>query len=372
MSLLGKIRWPKLKSPLTRTGGSRREHVNNVRNKPNVNEEYMEAFRTKSYTEMWSKVQVFERPSPSYIHLSDYLLEPRQEILVEIIKNSDFHHLLIDYFEASSEASKICGFLLQSIDQTRANYCIIQRVLNLSRRVPNYENYTDDQCQIIFRELASFAKLDNPLSRSSPVQFLLIHDKYGLMLDQFIFTRKKMVKRAKVIDLCKKSAGLSLIIACSAIAIATLVLTVHTGIGIVAAAGIFTCSLAFFKQRMKSARGKLKTRKLSRHIAQLDAAAKGVYILDRDFDMISRLVMRLDDEMEHRKSIARMCVRKKKRQILKEVVREFQTHECCFLEQLGELEKHIYLCFLNINRARSLVIQEMIVARSIKLSRVIP
>ncbi|KAF8410390.1 hypothetical protein HHK36_002918 [Tetracentron sinense] len=367
-----KIMWPKLKSSLTRTGGSRRELGNNVRNKLNLNEEYMEAFRTKSFTEIWSRVQGQLRsksnerlsslsPFPSYIHLYDYLLEPRQEILVEMIKSSNLHQLLIDYFQGSLEAFRTCGFLLQTIDQTRDNYCIIQRVIKLTRMVPNCGNYTDDQCRIISGELASFAKLDNPLSNSSPLQFRLLHDRYGLMLDQLTLKRTRVERRAKMVRLCKKTAGLSLVITCGTIVVAMLVLAVHTTVGIVAAPGLVACSLAFFKKRIKSARGKLKTSTLTRYSAQLDAAAKGVYILNRDFDTMSRLVMRLYDEIEHIKIIARMCARSKKKQMLKEVVREFQNHECCFLEQLGELEEHIYLCFLTINRARRLVIQETII-----------
>ncbi|KAL0391871.1 UNVERIFIED_CONTAM: hypothetical protein Sradi_2409900 [Sesamum radiatum] len=80
-----------------------------------------------------------------------------------------------------------------------------------------------------------------------------------------------------------------------------------------------------------------------------------------DFDTMSRLVRRLHDEMEHRKFVAEICVRKGKNEMLKEVIeREFQMHERCFLEQLEELEKQICLCFLDINRSRRLLVREMV------------
>ncbi|KAL0438383.1 UNVERIFIED_CONTAM: hypothetical protein Slati_2321300 [Sesamum latifolium] len=94
--------------------------------------------------------------------------------------------------------------------------------------------------------------------------------------------------------------------------------------------------------------------------AQLDLAARGVYILVNDFDTMSRLVQRLHDEMEHRKFVADICVRKGKNEMLKEVVKEFQMHETWFMEQLEELEKQIYLCFLDINRSRRLVVEQMV------------
>ncbi|XP_010257866.2 PREDICTED: UPF0496 protein At1g20180 [Nelumbo nucifera] len=370
--------WPKLKSSLRKGGSpSPRQQVGScVGNKLSVNEEYMEAFRTKSYIDIWSKVQdqlrtcttsEVEKSSPlspfqSYARLSDFLLEPRQEILIELIENSHLHHLLIDYFDGSLEACRICELLLHRINQTRNNYCIIQRIMNLTKTLPaEYCDYTDDQCRIIFRELDSFATLDNPLSDTSPVQFRLLHERYGLMLKQLTLKRRRIIRRGRLIRLSKNGAGLSLVIACGALAVATLVLAVHTLIGIVAAPGILTFSVAFMKKKLKSARIGLKTSKLARLEAQLDAAAKGVFILNRDFDTISRLVVRLHDEIEHGKAIARMCLRSQKRQILEVVVKDFETHESCFLEQLGELEEHVYLSFLTINRARRLVIQEIMV-----------
>lgn len=71
---------------------------------------------------------------------------------------------------------------------------------------------------------------------------------------------------------------------------------------------------------------------------------------------------RLFDEVEHRKALADMCVRNKKPELLKEVVKEFHTHDLCYLEQLEELEQHIYLCFHTINRSRKLVMDEIMVA----------
>jgi hypothetical protein len=40
-------------------------------------------------------------------------------------------------------------------------------------------------------------------------------------------------------------------------------------------------------------------------------------------------------------------------------VREFIKSENGFRQQVEELEEHVYLCLLTINRARGLVIKEM-------------
>ncbi|KAJ4964217.1 hypothetical protein NE237_024156 [Protea cynaroides] len=331
---------PKLKSSITGTGGcgSSKGHVNNVHNKLNINEEYMEAFRTKSYMEICSNVQghlrrtsttkeeIFSSPLPSYTHLCDHLQEPQQEILSDMIKNCSGHCLrrcLVDYFDCSLEACKICGFLLQNVDQTRTLYSKIQKIIHLSN--------SSDQCGLISHELASFAKLANPLSSWTPVQFHQIHDRYELVLYQLTLTRKKIQRREKLIRLCKKAAGIAVTLA------------------------LVTVSFGFLKWKMKS----VNTSVLARGGAQLDAAAKGIYILNRDFDTVNRLVMRLYDEIEHGKDIAKMCVSNQNKQLLMEVVREFKINESCFVEKLRVLEEHIYLCFLTIKRARRLVLQEI-------------
>ncbi|KAI4316972.1 hypothetical protein L6164_024892 [Bauhinia variegata] len=74
---------------------------------------------------------------------------------------------------------------------------------------------------------------------------------------------------------------------------------------------------------------------------------------------MSRMVRRLHDEVEHWKVVADMCVKNGKCEILKQALREFDAQDSSFLDQLKELEQHIYLCFLTINRSRRLVIEEI-------------
>ncbi|KAK9271393.1 hypothetical protein L1049_026983 [Liquidambar formosana] len=310
------------------------------------------------------RITSFDKLSPSssrslYMHLSEYLIEPRQDALADMIESINIHHLLISYFEASFEASNVCGLLLRSIHQTRANYKIIKRVIKQTKRVHDHTEFTDDQCRPIFGELAKFALLNNPLSAITPVQFHDIHDGYKALLRQLTSKQKKIRRKAKFRRLCKKVAAFSLVMSCGALTIALLVCAIHSVVGIVAAPGLVACSLGLFKKRIKMTRRWLGTSLLERLGAQLDFAAKGVYILINDFDTMGRLVGRLHDEVEHSKAIASMCVRNGKGKVLKEVVKEFHVHEACFMEQLEELEDHVYLCFLTINRSRRLVIQEI-------------
>ncbi|XP_058090814.1 UPF0496 protein At1g20180 [Magnolia sinica] len=366
--------WPKLKSSFTKGGFWKfsrgkfpREHLTNVGNKLNVNEEYMEAFRTKSYTEIWSKVQGQLRrtneerlslsPIPSYLHHPEYLLEPRQETLIAVINGCNLHSLIRDYFEGSLEACKICGFLLQCVDQTRTNHCIIQRVLRATKRVAR--DYTKEQCTYISAQLATFASLENPLSGSSQLQFHQIHDLYSSMLRRLTSKHKKIMRRAKFVRFCKKASCVSLTVACGALTIVMLVVAAHTLFGLLATPIIMCSSTPFLRRRIRTRRP-TRYRSLKRLGMQLDAAAKGAYILDRDFDTMSRLATRLHDEIEHSKAVIGIFLRNGNGHLLEEVVNELRSNENNFLEQLGELEEHVYLCFLTINRARRLVFQEIV------------
>ncbi|OIV91445.1 hypothetical protein TanjilG_02063 [Lupinus angustifolius] len=103
-------------------------------------------------------------------------------------------------------------------------------------------------------------------------------------------------------------------------------------------------------------------RKLTHVIAQLDAAAKGTYILNKDLDTTSRLVARLSDELEHIKTTMKFWLERKhdKVQADGEVALLMKKNQCNFGDQLDELEEHLYLCLMTINRARDLVLKQII------------
>ncbi|KAH7849023.1 hypothetical protein Vadar_011854 [Vaccinium darrowii] len=353
--------WLKFKWPFTSSDRRRNNRVDGLGNKLSVNEEYIEALRTKSYTDMFNKVQdqigkiksLDRLPSsssrPFRVRLSDYLFEPRPETLTDVMEGTNIHHLVVDYFEASFEASNACELLLGSVHQARANYRIITRVID-------HPNSTDH----VFKELDSFAKLNNPMLRIPSSRFRDLHNSLEFLLHRLTMDFKKIRRREKFKKYSKRILGLSLVVSCSALLIALLVISIHSIVGIVVAPSL-ACSLGLAKKRIELITKRLKTSLPEKFSTQLEVAAKGVFILINDFDTMSRLVGRLQDEIEHNKAIADMCVRIGKSEVLMEVVREFKIHQTSFLEQLEELEEHIYLCFLGINRSRMLVMQQVMV-----------
>lgn len=359
-------------APFRRAGKSKKQCANNLNCKLNVNEEYMGVFRTKSYVEMWSKAQgelgetnldklSTSSSSPSFplqTHLTECLLEPRQETLLQMMESLNFHHLIINFFEASLEACNMCELLLRGIHQARANYQIIKRVLNTSKQFNNFvTDYPDELYSEIYQELARFALCKNPLSIISPAQYRKVHDGNMVLLHRLTSKHKKIRRRAKFNRFCKKVGGYSLVISHSALVIGLLVISLHSIVGLLAAPGLLGFLLCLFKKKTKTepqVRSRLETLG-----AQLDIAAKGIFILINDFDTVSRLVRRLRDELDHHKAVSNMCVRSGNHEVLREVVQEFRMHESRFIDQLEELEEHLYLSFHTINRSRRLVLDEM-------------
>ncbi|PNY09555.1 hypothetical protein L195_g006109 [Trifolium pratense] len=300
---------------------------------------------------------------PICLNLTDSLLEPRQEIIANLIQNFKVHNLLVDYFEASLEACRYCDTILEGIHSTRLSYTRITRVVKLSKRVLiNFNDSTNEQTKKdIYKELDSFSsKLqNNHLSVISTTQFSDIHNKYMELLQRLTSKRKRIKRRLTLISVCKKVGGIALVTSHGAILIALLVVSLHSVVGLVAAPSIVGGLVGLFINRIKI-RIKKRT-KCERLCEQLDAAAKGVFILINDLDTMSRMVKRLNDEVEHRKMIADVCVKNvgSKCEIMKRVMSEFSDHDGSFLEQLEELEEHVYLCFLTVNKSRRLVMQQI-------------
>ncbi|KAL3734299.1 hypothetical protein ACJRO7_023620 [Eucalyptus globulus] len=336
MAPLMKLAFLKFRSSFPTTGESQEERLNSLSSKSSiVNREFTQAFRTRSYVEMCTKVQsqigrtsinrslsLPSLPDAAHCmaHLSESLPEPGRETLVNMINTLNTHHLLVNYFQASSDACDMCELLLWGIHQTCANCQSIGRAIKLA--------------EMVF-EGASHGMRNN----------------YLALFHALMSKHKKMRRRMKLARPCRRVGGLGLIVSSSAIAAAALVLAIDSIIGILAMLWLAaSCCVRVCNRKGKciSLSSYLeKSSSTERACAPLDVAAKGVYALINDLDTVSR---------------AGMAVRNYTRmgEIMREVVKEFHVHTACFLEHLEELEEHIYLCLVTMNRSRSLVVEEIL------------
>ncbi|XP_010275646.1 PREDICTED: UPF0496 protein At3g49070 [Nelumbo nucifera] len=329
-----------------------------------VREEYANAFRTESYIEFWTRVLDLTHGDaatsipmesttaaarlPSYRLFAEHLLDPDQPAVTKILalsqpqNHSENHSLLTNYFSETANASLLCGLLLKDIDQTRTRYHPLKTTI---------ESLDTTKCfPVLLDRLAEFSNSLNPFdsSASSPRRVQAVQASCNELLKQLELRREKARAQLQLVNGLKRGSAIFLVVLTASVVI---IAATHAFAMLVAVPGFVTASLKL-----------ASTRRLARMSAQLDAAAKGTYILNRDLETISRLVARLDGELEHVHAMVRFWLERRDDQIhaIREVARQLRKNNSSFSEQLDELEEHLYLCFMTINRARSLVVKEVL------------
>ncbi|KAH7525114.1 hypothetical protein FEM48_Zijuj06G0190800 [Ziziphus jujuba var. spinosa] len=336
----------------------------------NVNEEYLSALRTKSYADFFTKAQLLVNQDSSsssssssynpHLNFSEILLEPCQEAIPGILdspilsKIPKLKSLLLNYFDISAEASNICSHLLKTINRIQSSHSFIQLSLD------EIEDYSPpDKLKPIISDLVNiFVVQTNPFSNLNNHDFKLIHDKHSSVLHRLKSMRKKVCRKIKLIKYLKKATGICVTAACGLVALIAIVLAAHTLTALLMGPALFSFPFKSLKEKITDLPF-LRSGFLRTVGEQLDVAAKGTYILDRDFDTMGRLVARLHDEVEHNRSMVKFCMERKEERFCLQVVKELKKSSNGFRKQVEELEEHLYLCLVTINRARALVIKEM-------------
>ncbi|KAK4384964.1 hypothetical protein Sango_2620400 [Sesamum angolense] len=330
-----------------------------------LREEYANAFRTESYNDFWTHVLALNKGDlmthrslgsstaarlPSYRLFAEHLLDPEQSTVTRILGLTRTHpkilSLLSDYFSNTSDASHLCGLLLKDIDHMRKKH----KSLGDPFESPQNGSGPDiRRLPVVLARVTLFSK-SNPFCLSAPSmsRFQAVQNSCSNLLKQLESRRDKT--QTKIRQLKKLKCG-SAVLLVAVTASLLIVIAAHAFVMLVTAPGLLTASLEL-----------ISIEKLARWSAQLDAAAKGTYILIRDLDTISRLVARLNNELEHVEALIQMWVERKddRLQASEEVAYQLKKNNQSFIEQLDELEEHLYLCFMTINRARNLVIKEIL------------
>ncbi|RWW39285.1 hypothetical protein BHE74_00055395 [Ensete ventricosum] len=244
------------------------------------------------------------------------LLEPKQDALAAVIRSAQhpLPSLLPDFFNATIGASDFCGSLVESIRRARVD----QIELHKGFPVP------DARRRPVTTTLRCLSRLHDPFSDSARLQFERIHRAFDPLVRRLIHAHRRSMRRLSYADFA------------------------------VRAASFFTCGVAVTIQAP-----------FARAEAQLGAAARGAFALDRDFDTMGSMVRRLGDEIEHTRDVIKLFTDDGDDDMgeglmLKEVARELRVSGCEFMNKLAELEEHVFLCFLNINRTRRMVMQEIV------------
>ncbi|GAB4858299.1 hypothetical protein Ancab_009771 [Ancistrocladus abbreviatus] len=336
-----------------------------------VREEYANAFRTESYYHFWARVlelnnnDTATRKSmdstsaarlPSYRLFAEHLLDPDQPTVTKLLAvaktRPENRTVLSDYFLETANASLLCGHLLNDIDRIRIKYRTLKKTLK-SLEIAQFEPIT--HLPTILTQLSEFTKSINPFlpSSSSSTRFRAVQGSCTGLLKRLESGRDKAQANLQLLNGLKCGSAIFLV---ALTATVTIVVVTHALAAAVAVPAFVMASLELASNR-----------RLAKLSAQLDAAAKGTYILNRDLDTISRLVTRLDDELEHIRAMIGFWLElmgEDQTQASCEVARQLKMNDSSFSEQLDELEEHLYLCFMTINRARHLVVKEILESRS--------
>ncbi|KAI9078622.1 hypothetical protein K1719_039371 [Acacia pycnantha] len=353
---------------------------NNMEESINVHEEYHMALRTKSYADFFTKAQNLLTNKPSFydnhIKFSEILLEPTQETIPSILNNSSIlsqkpklKHLMLSYFDITASASNFCIRLLKSINQVHSNHSFIRRSIDIidqqEQHKPHYveeEGESSSNFELVaFELLQSFMLSKNPFLPTENFDFQAINENNSSVLQNLKAMRNKVMRKIKYIKYTKKASTVCATLACGILATAAVIIATHTLATIIMGPAILCFPLKSFKEKLSGKIMAFRNGYLSKVCEQLDAAAKGTYILSRDFDTTNRLVARLHNEIERNREMIRFWMeRKEERKLGLEIVKELRKSEVGFRKQVEELEEHVYLSLVTINRARALVAKEMI------------
>ncbi|KAF8013062.1 hypothetical protein BT93_I1051 [Corymbia citriodora subsp. variegata] len=212
------------------------------------------------------------------------------------------------------------------------------------------DSFTQSHCNRVYDVFVQFDCHDNPpfLSPDSH-NFSEMRSCFSELKQQLEHRLQKSKSRVKFVHHAIAGSALCLF--------GTVVAAVASGIGVAVHALIAfvsaPCLIVYLPH------DKFSKKELA-HAAQLDAAAKGTYVLNNDLDTIDRLVNRLYAAVEDDRKLIRIGLEKgTDRSPILEVVKRLCKNHTKFLVKLKDLEDHIYLCFNMINTARKLLLEEI-------------
>ncbi|XP_054792000.1 UPF0496 protein At3g19330-like isoform X2 [Prosopis cineraria] len=232
-----------------------------------------------------------------------------QEALAQPKPNS-LTRLVSSYFDHSETASELC--------------LLLHRSLNCARSIFDAQNnpFPSHDSHDFSNMRSSFSDLDRQLHRSL----------------------RKSRSKLRLLRGATNGSALCFVAGAVGVVVSAVVVTTHALVAIAAAAPVCPAYISPPKNPKK--------KELSR-LAQLEAASKGTYTLNKDLDTIDRLVARLHGAVEADKRSVRLGLEMgKNRYAMQEVIKHLRRDSKNFLLLMEELETRIYICLNFVNKTR--------------------
>ncbi|XP_031389982.1 UPF0496 protein At1g20180-like [Punica granatum] len=230
--------------------------------------------------------------------------------------------------------------------QRRINgdYSKIERAIQIARKVLDDSRVfsVHEEYRIISEELAAYASLDNHLLVVGQTQYHDLLQSYRLLKSRLMIEQGKARRRMKLFMFFENVRKCSPVASCT------------------------SGSSKDQATRIRPARGNdmPKLVALERLDRQIDQALRGLFPLMIQISTIHNLVQAVHNEVEYGKNLMRLCSGNQGREMLEAIVNNFDVDRVDFLKKLGELEDHIRLCLLIINKARRSIVVEPVADRS--------
>ncbi|OWM71380.1 UPF0496 protein At3g19330-like [Punica granatum] len=332
----------------------------------NLHEEYRLSLHTNSYNEVWTRTRVVGsdshdqgfgiRPQESIEETRDRILsevlDPNKESVQEALgraRPGKLTRLASAYFQDSENTIGLCLLLQENVYRARAAYAPLLDLLSV---LPlEVGSLTPLQCNRAYEMFAELDSHDDPFTCSTLDGFVQMRSRFS-DLKRYLENRiKRSRSRASLVKRASSGPALCLIGTAVVATVSAAAVTAHSLLAIVIAA---PCAANHMITP-----GRFTKRALAR-AAQLDAAYRSTYGLDRHLETIYLIVDKVQAKIESLRGLIRLgLVRVGDLYAIQQAVKHLRSDPSDLLELLEQLEEAICLFFTTVSKAWRLLLEQI-------------
>ncbi|PKA60391.1 UPF0496 protein [Apostasia shenzhenica] len=325
----------------------------------NLQREYSLAVQTNSYNEIWARMHHRhghrgEEEEEETQGLD--VLRPDRSSIEDALRSAPptyLTRLISRYLDSSERASDLFVALRRSVDLAREIYDPVSNLLDILPVSSPVPSLSLSQCDRAFDVFLDFDSRENPFPSSDDARraFDDIRDCFALLKQQLDLRVLRSRRRHRLLRRATASSAACLVVSAAGAAATALVLASHALLALAVAPCFCSGDLLAGSRR-----------RLRERMAETDAAARETYVLDNNLNTVERLVARLHATVESDKVLLRMGMERGRaqRHPIQEVVRQLRKNHLSFRNQLTDLEEHVCLCLAALNRARYLLLRQIV------------
>lgn len=268
-------------------------------------------------------------------------------------KPNSLTRLISTYFKHSETASELCLLLHQSLSSAKSMYTPLLDLLSVLPT--DSSEITQLQCDNAFHVFSRFDAHDNPFPSHVSLNFSSMRSSFSELDRQLHRSLRKSRSKLRILrGTTTNGSAFCFIDMAVGVVVSAVVVTTHALAAIAAAAAAPVCAANNVSPSWNP-----KKKELAR-LAQLEAASKGTYTLNKDLDTIDRLVARLHGAVEADKRSVRLGVDMgNNAYAMQEVTKHLRRDSQNFLLLMEELETRIYICLNFVNKTRWNLLREI-------------